>query len=154
MLYRLQFWTRSVYTRNFEHLNKVGVRATIEKQRSVIKFLLLLLEGEIPCHIFQRLQKVFFSKVSISCSTFYFWVLKFTEGRTSVRDKPSPGKPAEAVTPYNGGECWGFCRQNSQNDITGVANQLSISKTLAHPILHVKISNGNARRVPKRLTKD
>ena len=53
---------RSVYTQiSFEHLNKVGVRTTmgskLKEQRSVIKF--LLLEGEKPCHIFQRLQRSF-----------------------------------------------------------------------------------------------
>ena len=39
---RSVFLTRSVYTRSFEHLNKVWVRATMdcnmEEQRSVIKF--------------------------------------------------------------------------------------------------------------------
>ena len=48
---------RCVFIQSFEHLNKVGVRATmdskIEEQRSVIKF--LLLEVEKPCNIFQRL---------------------------------------------------------------------------------------------------
>ena len=38
------FSMRNVYTQCFEHLNKLGVRATmdykLEKQRSVIKFLL------------------------------------------------------------------------------------------------------------------
>ena len=72
------FSVRSVYTRRFEHLNKVGVRATtdakLEKQRAVIKF--LLLEVKKPCHIFQRLQKSF-SKARIFRSTFYSWVLQF-----------------------------------------------------------------------------
>ena len=74
----------SVYIQSFEHLNKVGVKATmdseLENQRAVMKF--LLLEGEKPCHIFQRLQKRF-SKACISCSTFYSWVSQFREGRTS-----------------------------------------------------------------------
>ena len=54
--------------------NKVGVKSTLdsklEKQRSVIK--VLLLEDDKPCHIFQRLQKsfFFFSKACISRSTF------------------------------------------------------------------------------------
>ena len=50
-----------MYIRSFEHLNKVEVRATtdskLEEQRSVLRF--LLLEGEKPCYIFQRLQKSF-----------------------------------------------------------------------------------------------
>ena len=41
---------KSVYTQSFEHLNKVGVRATLDsklqEQRSVLKF--LLLESEKP----------------------------------------------------------------------------------------------------------
>ena len=57
----------SVYTQSFEHLNKVGVRVTMEskpeEQRYVVKFLLLeLLEGEIPYHIFKGCRKVFFLK--------------------------------------------------------------------------------------------
>ena len=55
------FSMKSVYTRSFEHLNKLGVWATIDsklgEQRSVIKF--LLLEGKESCHIFQRLQRSF-----------------------------------------------------------------------------------------------
>ena len=55
------FSVRSTYTRSFEHLNKVGVGATmkskLQEQRSVIQF--LLLEGGKPCHIFQRLQEFF-----------------------------------------------------------------------------------------------
>ena len=54
------------------------------EQRSVIK--LLLLEGEKPCHIYQRLQKIF-SKACVCCSTFYSWVSQFKKGRTNVRDQ-------------------------------------------------------------------
>ena len=89
------FSKSNVYTQNFEHLNKIGVRATmdskLEEQISVIQFLQ-------PCHIFQSLQKSF-SKACISSSTFYSWVSQFREGRTSMRDKPRPGRPAETVTP-------------------------------------------------------
>ena len=53
---------RSVYTQSFEHLNKLGVRATIdsklEEQRTVINF--LVLEGEKPCHIFSKIAEKFF----------------------------------------------------------------------------------------------
>ena len=53
---------KSMYTRSFEHLNMVGVRATrvsqLEKDRFVVKY--LLLEGKKLCHIFQRLHKKFF----------------------------------------------------------------------------------------------
>ena len=56
------FSLRSVYTQSFEHLNIVGIRATmdsrLEEQRSVIK--LLLSEDEKPFHLFLRLQKSFF----------------------------------------------------------------------------------------------
>ena len=55
---------RSVYTQSFEHLNKVGVGATMDslswRNRDLYiykKKKILLLEGEKPCHIFQRLQK-------------------------------------------------------------------------------------------------
>ena len=55
------FSMRGVHTQNFEHLNKVGVRATLdsklEEQRSVIKF--LLLEGEKHCH-FSKAADFFF----------------------------------------------------------------------------------------------
>ena len=75
-----------------EHLNKVGIRATVdsmlEEQRSVIKF--LFLEGEKYCHIFQRLQQIL-SKACISRSTFNSWILQFREDKTSVREKPWPG---------------------------------------------------------------
>ena len=42
----ISFLMRNVFTRSFEHLNKIGVRVSIklEEQRSVIKS--LLLEGE------------------------------------------------------------------------------------------------------------
>ena len=72
------FSVRSVYTRSSEHLNKVGIRATMrskpEEQISVIKF--LLSEGEKPCHIFQKLQKSF-SKACISF-TWQLLTLSFT----------------------------------------------------------------------------
>ena len=55
------FSMRNIYTQSFEFLNKVDVRATMDskqqEQRSVIKF--LLLDGEKPCHVIQRLQKSF-----------------------------------------------------------------------------------------------
>ena len=70
------FLFRSVYAQSFEHLNTVGVRATMEEQRSVIKF--LLLEGEIPCHIFQRLQKCFLKPA------FHSWVSQFREGSSDL----------------------------------------------------------------------
>ena len=80
----------SVYTQSFEHLNKVGVRATmdskLEEQRSVL-IKILLLKGEKPSHSFQRLQKSF----SITCicqSIFYSWVSHLREGRTKG-EKPS-----------------------------------------------------------------
>ena len=107
-----------MYTGSFEHLNKLGVRATmestLEEQRSVIK--ILLLEGEKPCHIFQRLQKSF-SKGCIPRSIFYSWVSRFREGRTSTRDQPRPGRPTEAVRPL---QWWQIlCLQRSQSDIAG-----------------------------------
>ena len=86
------------------------------EQRSLTKF--LLLEGEKPCHIFQRLQK-FFSKVCKSRITFYSWVSKFREDRASVRDKHTYrlGRPAEAVIPTMVAKK--FCQQRSQSDIAG-----------------------------------
>ena len=46
----------------------------LDELRSAIK--ILLLEGEKPCHIFQRLQKSF-SKASIFRPTFYSLVSQF-----------------------------------------------------------------------------
>ena len=91
------FSVRTVFTQSFEHLNKVSARATMNSKEhsSVIKF--LLLKGEKPCYIFQRLQKSF-SKACLACSTFYSLVSQIREGRTSVKDKPRPGRPGEAVT--------------------------------------------------------
>ena len=62
---------RSVYARSFEHLNKVGIRASmnskLEEQRAVINF--LLLEDETSCHIvFKSCMKVFFIKPVYSSS--------------------------------------------------------------------------------------
>ena len=57
--------SRSVYIRIFEHLNWVCVYVStmdskLEEQRSIKT--ILLLEGEKPCHIFQRVaEKVFLS---------------------------------------------------------------------------------------------
>ena len=97
---RSVFLMRSVYTQNFEHLNKVGIWATmdskLEEQRAVIKF--LLLEGERPCQFFQRLQTSF-CKACISPSTFYSWDSQCREVRATLKDKPRPGRPTKAVTP-------------------------------------------------------
>ena len=84
---------RSVFSQSYEHLNNVVVRAKLEEQRSVIKF-----RGckTLPPY-FSKVAEKFFSAY-ISHSTFYSWVSQFTEGRTSVRDKSRPGRPAEAVT--------------------------------------------------------
>ena len=55
------FLMRSVYTRSFEHVNKEGIRDTmdskLEEQRSIIKF--LFLEGDKPCHIFKKCRLFF-----------------------------------------------------------------------------------------------
>ena len=81
------FSMRSVYTLSFDHLHKVGVRATmdseLDEQISVIKF--LVLEGE---------NLATFSKVAefLSQSSFYSWVSQIKKGRTSV-DKSRPGRP-------------------------------------------------------------
>ena len=42
---------------------------------------------------------------------------KFREDRTRVRDKPRPGRPAEAVTPTMVANSCCFCEQKSQSDI-------------------------------------
>ena len=74
----------------------LGLPWTLEEQRSVIKF--LLLEGEKPSHIFERLQKSF-SKACISRSTFYCWVSQFRSRQDKCEGQASTGRPAEAVTP-------------------------------------------------------
>ena len=83
-----------MYTERCDHSKKIGGRATmdskLEDQRSIIKF--LLLGGEKPCNIFQRLQTSF-SKTCMFRSTVYRWV-KVKGGQ----DKPRPERPAEALT--------------------------------------------------------
>ena len=117
-----------------EHLNKVGIRATmdslLEEQRSVIKF--LFLEGEKYCHIFQRLQQIL-SKACISRSTFNSWILQFREDKTSVREKPWPGGVGtgwvvgtEAVPPTMVANVEIFVNKDRRVTLQKVANQLSI----------------------------
>ena len=57
----------------------------------------LLLEGENLATFIKGCRKVF-SKACISGSTFYSCISQFRDGRTRVRDKSRPGRPAEAVT--------------------------------------------------------
>jgi transposase len=95
-----------VYTQFFALRYMIGVSSImdslLEEQRSIINF--LVAEGEKPCHIFQRLTKIFSDKC-VSRSTFYNWVSQFREDRTNVCDRPRTGRPAEAVTPNNGSKC-------------------------------------------------
>ena len=86
----------------------------LEKQRSVIK--LLLLEGQKPCDIFQSLQKSFF-KACISRSTCYSWVSQFRERRTSMRDKPRPGRSSSFV-------CVEVLRPSQPNEVMSSAVSL------------------------------
>ena len=51
------FAIRCMYTQSFEHLNKVGLRATMDSELEEQRSKFLLLEDEKLCHIFQRLQK-------------------------------------------------------------------------------------------------
>ena len=105
----------------------------LEEQRAVIQ--ILLLEGEIPCHSFQRLQKSF-SEACVYRLTFYSWISQFREDRTSVRPKSRPGRPAEAVTPTMLANVEVFVNKDRRVTLQEVANQFSIGKASAHQILH------------------
>ena len=54
------------------------------------------------------------------------WVSQFREGRTSVRDKPRPRRPAEAVTPTIVANVEVLVNKNCRVTLQKVANQLSI----------------------------
>ena len=75
-------------------------------------------------------------RICISRSIFKSWVSQFREGRTSVRDKPMPGRPV-------GGGCWGFVNNVRRVTLQEVANQLSIDKArhIQVSILHKSIAD-------------
>ena len=71
---------------------------------------------------------------------FYSWVSQFEEGRTSIRDKPRPGRPAVAVTPTVVANVEVFVNKGCRVTLLTVANQFSILKASADQMLHEKIS--------------
>ena len=74
-----------------------------------------------------------FSKACISHSTFYSWVSQFREGRTSLRDKPRPGRQAEAVTSTMLADVEVFVNKDCRVTLQELAKQLiSIGKASAH----------------------
>ena len=100
----------------------------LEEQRSVVKF--LLLEGKKPCHIFQRLQKSF-SKACVYRPTFYSWDSQFREGRTCVRDKPWPARPAESMTPTMVANIEVLVNKDRRVTLQEVANQFNSTRKAA-----------------------
>ena len=54
-----------------------------------------------------------------------------------MRDKPRPGRPAEAVTPTMVANV--FVKEDLRGTLQDVANQFSIGKASAHQILQEKL---------------
>ena len=78
---------------------------------------ILAFRGEKPCHIFKGCRKVFL-KPTYPFSIFYSWVSHYSEDKTSARDKPRSGRPAEAVTPTMVANVEGFVTKD-RSDIAG-----------------------------------
>ena len=84
--------------------------------------------------IFSKIaESIFKAKSMQSCSALQSWVSQFREGKTSMRDKPRPERPAEAVTPTMMASVEVFVT------LQEVANHFRIGKVLVHQILHKKI---------------
>ena len=87
---------------------------------------------------FPKAAKIFFLKACISRASFCSW-LKFIEGRTSVRNKPRPGRPTEAVTPTTLANLDIYVNKDHSTTLKEVANQFSICK-VSTQILNEKLS--------------
>lgn len=127
--------------------------STFEEQRAVIKF--LLEEGEKPMNIFQRL-KSRFGDACMARRTFYVWVGRFRDGRTSVQNIPPPGRPVDTITPTMIANVEEFILKDRRTRLDDIVEKYNISKGSAFTILHdhLGMRKVSARWVPKQLSDD
>ena len=74
--------------------------ANLSAFRTFVRFVLVwICRFPLPLRVWEGLRFVIVALPGL------FSYLFFREGRKIIRHKPRPGRPSEAVPPYNGGEC-------------------------------------------------
>ena len=100
-----------------------------QKQRAVIEF--LVLEGEPPKQIFERLVNVY-GDASLAYSTVKKWAsgIKHEEddpSLSSLQDRPRSGRPSSAVNPGNNDKVEKLIRDDRRITIDDIAERVGVS---------------------------
>ena len=125
----------------------------ISQQRAIVFF--LWKEGCSPSNIFKRLTAVFEAQ-ALKRSTVYEWVAKFKDGRTSLEDKPRPGRPLSSFTPENVVKVKACIMEDRRITIREISETLELNAFTVHQIIHQELDMRKltARWVPRLLNED
>jgi len=84
----------------------------------------------------------------------YKWVKRFSEGRESVTDEESSGRPAKSRTEENIAKVCQILRENRRLTVRGIAEQLNVDRETVRKILTENFDKRKmcAKMVPKELT--
>ena len=125
-----------------------------QKQRAVIEF--LVLEGEPPKQIFERLVNVY-GDASLAYSTVKKWVSRIKHEEddpslSSLQDRPRSGRPSSAVNPGNNDKVEKLIRDDCRITIDDIAERVGISHGSAVNIVNeLGFAKVCARWVPRQL---
>jgi histone-lysine N-methyltransferase SETMAR len=104
--------------------------------RSVIKF--LVLEGESPSNIYQRMVVVY-GEHAPSRTTVFEWARRFKDGQLNIEDDPRCGRPITATDDQTVGAVESLIIENRRITIQEIADALGISTYTVHGIIHDKL---------------
>ncbi len=125
--------------------------STFEERRSMIRF--LLAENIKPCEIYRRMQSQYGSSC-MNSSSFYSWVEKFKNGRTSIETEQRSGRPIEISTSEVMKNIERLILEDRRISVEEISTKLRVSFGTVHKIIHETLNfrKTSARCVPKVLS--
>ncbi len=122
-----------------------------QEQRTVIKF--LVSTGATPIQCWRHLREGFNAE-TVSQKTVRKWHHRFSEGETSVKDRPRPGRPISARTADGIRSVQAALEADRHSTVRTLAEDVSMSKTTVHKVLKkdLKLSKIMPKFIPRILT--
>ncbi len=112
--------------------------STFEEQRSVIRF--FLAENIKPCEIYRRMHSQYGS-LCMNSSSFYSWVEKFKNGRTSIETEQHSGRTIEISTPEVMKNVERLILEDRRISVEEVSPKLGVSVGTVHKIIQDDLMN-------------
>ena len=118
------------------------------EQRFAIKFCVKL--GETCIETFNKLKQAY-GEHALLRSQVFKWFKAFSEGRESIKDEPSSGRPSTSKTDKNVEIVGALLRSDRRVTVRMIASELNLNHTTVHQILTEELAMKKlcAKFVPK-----